>query len=284
MQSRAIAAVVIAATGFSLGFIIVKAVDLPPTTIAFGRTWAGALLLLASLRWFRPGAAAFPRGPALRPVLVAGVAFGAHQMLFISASQQTSISIVTLLQGMQPLLVAVVSQRVLGERVPRGLLFASLAAVVGVAVVVLESRSDDSHSVFGDLLAVLNVFAFLAYFLACKLARSAGLDSLALTAWALFIAALVLTPIYAVQGQWAWPEPWQVGLVLFHAWVPGNGHVLVNWAHARIPAALSSVLLSLVPVLASIWAFLLFDEPYGLGHIAGTVIALAAIEAGRRAK
>ena len=282
-QAQAVGAVTLAATGFSLGFIIAKGIRLPPTTVAFGRTWAGALLLLAVVRARRRGLSWLPPRDAWRPVILAGLSFGAHQMLFISASQATSISIVTLLQGLQPLLVAMVSRRLLDEPVPRALAGASMAAVGGVATVVLANQHDASHSATGDLLAVLNLFAFLGYFLASKLARNTGLDSLSLTAWSLTVAAVVLTPGFIARGDWTLPAAWQLGLILFHAWIPGNGHILVNWAHSHSSAALASVLLSLVPVLASLWAYLLFDEPYGVWHIVGTLLTLGAIEAGRRA-
>lgn len=267
----------LAAFGFSWGFIIVKGVGLPPSAVAFYRTWIGALTLLAWLRARR-----VPRPRDYAAIVGAGVCFGAHQLLFIGASQATSISIVTLLQGMQPLLVALVSQRLLGEHVPRGLLGSSMLAVAGVAVVVLANRGHGSHSGTGDLLAVANVLAFLGYFLFCKRARTEGIDTVTLTGWALLVAALLVTPAYLWSLPTAPPAPWQLGLLAVHALLPGNGHLLVNWAHARITAALGSLLLSAVPILASVWAFLIFDEPYGPWHVLGTALTLAAIELGRR--
>lgn len=280
---RPVLAVALAATGFSWGFIIVKGIGLPPSTVAFYRTWAGAIALMGAVLMRGGTVPRIPRGPMLLPVGLAGLCFGLHQLLFISAAQATSISIVTLMQGLQPLCVAIVSHRLLGERVPRGLLGSSMLAVCGVATVVIANQGDESHSAFGDGLAVLNLFAYLGYFLACKRARMLGLDSLTLTAWSLLLAGVVLTPAFAWNGPGPDLQAFQVALILFHAWVPGNGHVLINWAHARISAALASILLSLVPVLASLWAFLLFGEPYGPWHLAGTLATLAAIEAGRRA-
>lgn len=217
-------------------------------------------------------------------VTVAGVCFGTHQLLFIAASQQTSIAVVTLLQGSMPLIIALVSRRLLGERLPGGLVTSNFLAVAGVALVVLANQSDRSHSPLGDCWAVLNLGAFLLYFLAGKRARDEGTGTLSLTGWSLIIAAMVVSPFFLLGQGGSGPvlQPWQLALLAFHALVPGNGHLLMNWAHPRLSAALSSLLLSLIPVLASLWAYLLLDEPYGAFHFVGTGLAIAAIELGRR--
>jgi drug/metabolite transporter (DMT)-like permease len=64
----------------------------------------------------------------------------------------------------------------------------------------------------------------------------------------------------------------------------GNGHLLVNWAHDRVSATVASLILLIVPLLASLWAHLVHDEPFGLRHVLGIVLVMAAIEGGRRAQ
>lgn len=68
------------------------------------------------------------------------------------------------------------------------------------------------------------------------------------------------------------------------ALLPGNAHLLVNWALRRVSAALASLTLLTVPLLASIWAHVVFGEPYGLRHVIGMLLVAAAVEAGRRAE
>jgi drug/metabolite transporter (DMT)-like permease len=60
--------------------------------------------------------------------------------------------------------------------------------------------------------------------------------------------------------------------------------LLLNWAHRRVSAALAALLLSAVPLLASLWAHLSFGEPYGMRHLVGMLIVAPAIEGGRRAE
>ncbi|MFW6087638.1 MAG: EamA family transporter, partial [Myxococcota bacterium] len=97
-------------------------------------------------------------------------------------------------------------------------------------------------------------------------------------------ALVTVTPALAFVAPIRPVHGWQWGLVAVLALVPGNGHLLVNWAHARVSAALASLVLAAVPLLSSIWASLLFDEPYGPWHLVGMLLAAAAIEGGRRAE
>lgn len=279
-------ALLVAVTGFSWGFVIVKALPLAPAALAFWRLLlAAGVLSVVALVLRVP----WPRHPGA--VVAAGIAFGAHQLLYIGATKATSIAIVTLLGALQPLLVSLVSRRVVGERVPRALRLCALLAVAGVAVVVQANLGDDSRSLTGDLLACANVVAFTAYFLFAKRAREQGARTLTLTAASFVAALLVATPAMLVE-QWV-GTPAEGGFlpsaavfagVAFLALVPGSGHLLVNWAHPRVSAALASLVLASIPLLSSVWAHFVFGEPYGVRHVVGMLLVMAAIEGGRRAE
>lgn len=264
----------LASFAFSWGFILVKGAGLAPAVCAFYRLLFGAGTLLAI---------ALVRGSTLRPsgaVIGAGIAFGMHQILFIGATQTTSIALVTLIQSLQPLIVGALSQRALRERVPRGLYGCALLALLGVATVMYANRGLPNTSLYGVLLSLLNLATYTAFFLFSKRARARGAQTLSLTALSLGIALLSILPFL----YWTPPsgEGWQIGLMLLMALLPGNGHLLVNWAHPRVGATLSSIILALVPVFASLWAHLIFGEPYGPLHVLGTLLTLSAVELGRR--
>jgi drug/metabolite transporter (DMT)-like permease len=273
------AAVVAASTAFSWGFIIVKALALPPATISTLRLAIGAATLLAVARAVRR-----PLPVRWRNVLAAGLAFGVHQLLFIEATQRTSVAIVTVIAGLQPLVVAAVSSRTVGERTTRAMAAWAALAVVGVALVVTASADSTSRSLVGDLLAVANLVVFTAYFLYAKRSRQDGLDALSVTAWMLPGALLIVLPALAVTGPAMPTDPVAWLLIAVLALGPGNGHLLVNWAHSRISAALASLALSLVPVLSGVWARLVFGEPFGLLHVVGMLCVVIALQGARRSE
>jgi drug/metabolite transporter (DMT)-like permease len=284
-EPSGIAAILLATTAFSWGFIIVKALPLEAPVIALWRLAIGAAFLGALAVTLR-----VPWPAHWKTVLAAGLVFGVHQIVFILATKTTSVAIVTLVGALQPLLVAVVSHRVVGEAVPRALGAWAVLACAGVGIVVVANLDHESRSLGGDLLAALNVVVFTVYFLLAKRARQEGAPTLTFTAGFLAAALLVVAPAAVFVGAQGGAEvriapglP-EIALLVLLALVPGNGHLLLNWAHTRVRAALASILLAAVPLLASIWAHLVFGEPYGLRHLAGIFLVITAVEGARRAE
>lgn len=274
-----VVAVVGALVVFSWGFPVVKVLPLPVATITTWRLLIGATVLLAVAVARR---AAWPRRAGT--VVVAGILFGLHQLLFAAAIQLTTIAIVTLASALQPLLVALLSRRTVGEAVPRALVGWSTCAVAGIAIVVQATLGDGARSLPGDLLAVANLFVYTGYFLASKRGREDGAPTLTFTACVLSVALVVTAPALLLGGPATPAGGVQWGLLALLALVPGNGHLLVNWAHPRVTVALSSLVLAALPLLSSVWAALLFDEPYTWRHALGMLLVLAAVEGGRRAE
>lgn len=272
-------AVVAASTAFSWGFIIVKALAMPPAALATFRLTIGAVALVGAWRALRRPA---PR--QWRNLLATGVAFGLHQLVFIAATQRTSVAIVTVIAGLQPLVVAVVGHRTVGERTAPAAVAWAVLAVAGVAMVILGSADSASRSLAGDALAIANLALFTAYFLFAKRARQDGVDALTVSAWMLPGALLVVAPAFVAAGPTLPPDATAWLLLATLALVPGNGHLLINWAHSRISATLSSLALSLVPVLSGVWARLVFGEPFGVPHVTGMALVVIALRGARVAE
>lgn len=277
-------AIVAATLAFSTGAILIKSIAMSPTAIVFWRLVLGVAVLA-------PVALALgaPRPRRLGAIIAAGLVFGLHQIFFFTANKWTSIAIVTLVGALQPLLVSLVSRQTVGEPVPPGLRLWSAVAVVGVGIVVHANWGDASRHLSGDLLAVGNLVLFTAYFLMMKRIRHAGEPTLTSTTAIFAIGGLVVGPFLFATGEVgiasSLPSTTRdLVLLVVLTLVPGNGHLLVNWAHTRVSAALSSLILTGMPLLASIWAHFAFGEPYGWRHVLGMLLVAAAVEGGRRAE
>lgn len=268
-----------AALLFSWGFVLVKSVGLPSATLGFWRLVIGGAVLVT---WALVARA--PRPAAWGAVLGAGLFFGAHQWLYMEAATHTAIAHVTLIGALQALIVALVAGRVVGERGSGAFVGWALLAVLGVGLVVGANLGDATRSLYGDLLSVINLFAFVGYFLCAKRARQAGVHPVTLTAVSVLVAAVAVAPALAAAPVLAPAEPWQWLFIALLALGPGNGHVLVNWAHARVTAAFASLVLTAVPLLASLWAHLVLGEPFGVWHVVGAVVVSVALEGARRAE
>lgn len=267
----------LALLGFSWGFIILKVIPLPAFAIAFWRLAIGAGVLGAvalglQMAW-----------PSRWGVVVgAGLAFGAHQVAVILATKGTTIAVVTLIAALQPLVVALVSRRVVGERVPPALRWCAVLALIGIWIVVQTNLSAPGRTLAGDLWSVASLLGYIGFFLCSKRAREQGAPTLTLTAGALAVALLVVTPGLLLGGPVAPRRSVDLALIALVALGPGNGHLLVNWAHPRVSATLASLVLAALPLLSSLWARLVLGEPYTWRHTVGMLLVLTAIEVGRR--
>ena len=103
-------------------------------------------------------------------------------------------------------------------------------------------------------------------------------------AWSTTITALVLLPVAAAFPQPFWPSGaagwWVLAGLALVTQVLGQG--LIAYAFAHLPASLSSVSLLIQPVMAALFAWLLFGEAIGAAQYLGGAIVLAGIWLARR--
>jgi drug/metabolite transporter (DMT)-like permease len=214
----------------------------------------------------------------LRASVLGGLLFGVHQLLFFNSLKMTSVVNVSIIGALQPALVLIVAGRMFGERATRRSLLWSLLAVVGTALVVAGSAGAPSWSPFGDALAVVNLFAFTAYFLFSKRIRSA-VGASEYVVGMTTVAAIVVGTAALLSGQrLGEPTARDWPIFLFLALFPGTlGHVLTNWAHRYTSAFAMSIMLLAAPVLAAAGAHFVLDERLRVVQVVGGAVVLFSI-------
>jgi len=255
--------------------VLAKAADhVDGLTLAFHRLWVGAVAMLViftvrggRLRW-RLLVAALP----------AGIAFAADIGLFFTAVKHTTVANATMISALQPALLLFVAGPLFGERVHVSDVWWTVVALVGVSVVVFGSSTTPSWSPFGDIMAVLCLFAWTAYFIFGKQGR-AKLDAVEFVT-AMSLVAFVVIALVAVGTGHDVTVPdggtWAVILALGLG-TGGMGHFLINWAHGHAPLVLTSMLTLLIPVVAMASAAVFLGEDVVAAQIAGAVIVLGAL-------
>lgn len=257
--------------------VLIKLISTTGLIESFYRLWfAAALLWLIPL--FVPAVRHRLTGQWLRASLVGGGLFGIHQIFFFNSLKLTSVANVTIIGALQPALVLLVAGPWFGERVTTRAVLWAVLAVGGTAVVVFGSAGTPAWSPLGDAVAVGNLFAFTAYFLASKGLR-ARVGALEYVIGMTTVAGVVISGAALVTRQsFLSPHGWDWLMLLFIAVFPGTiGHFLMNWAHAHVSAFLVSIMLLAVPVLASLGAAIFLNEPLNLVQVTGGALVLIAI-------
>jgi len=207
----------------------------------------------------------------------AGVALGLDLVLFFTAIKLTTIANAAVIGSMQPLIILLISSKYFGEKISKWLIGMTLTAFAGAALVVLGSSGQPEWSLEGDLIAVLAMLLFAAYFALAKRGRREVpafefQTAVWITGWlilvplALFDRANLVVP----DGlQWRW--------ILLLVAVPGTGHLLMNWTHLRLRLSTTSILTLAVPAISVVVAALWLGEPIARLQTVGIAIVMVSL-------
>jgi drug/metabolite transporter (DMT)-like permease len=268
------------AVGIAFSAILVRLADVPPSTAAFYRC-AYALPPLALLTYLeRRRLGPFGRR-ALVLSLVAGVLFMADLVLWHHAIAAVGAGLATVLGNVQVVLVPLAAWLLLHERPPPRTLGAVPVVLVGVVLIsgVVGAGAYGSNPPLGVLFGVLTAIAYAAFLLVLR----AGSADLRRPAGPLFYAtlasAVATLPVGAGLGELelapTWPEHgWLVVLAITSQVL---GWLLIAAALPRLPAALTSVTLTLQPALSVLFAVVLLDEEPSAVQLAGVAVIIAGV-------
>jgi drug/metabolite transporter (DMT)-like permease len=274
-EERRLATAAVAATTVAWGTapIILRQVQMPTLGFASWRLAFGAILLQVALL----ATGRRPRWSAIRAFWLGGLFYAGDLVLSFGAFRVTSVASATVIGALAPIFIALGASRWFGERFGRReFLFAALS-FVGVGLVAIGSVGSSAWNPIGDLMAFGSVASWTAYWLFSKRAR---LDATALEymATATLVGAVLVIATTAVSGvslappegmDWVWL--WVVVLI------PGTlGHLMVAWSHRHLEAWRSSLITQCQPVVASVLAWLLLDQPLTPLVIAGGLLVVAA--------
>jgi drug/metabolite transporter (DMT)-like permease len=280
LDDRPVLAVLVGAVAIAFSGILFRLAHVSPSTGAFYRcVFALPPLWLLSHREDRLFG---PRTLRVRGIAwIAGGFFAADLVLWHHAIEQVGAGLATVLGNTQVVLVGLLAWALLHERPQRS----SLAAIpiVGLGVVlisgVLEHGAYGANPKLGAVFGVLTGIAYSGFLLTLR----EGSRDLRRVAGPLFdatlAAAIGCAAIGAVGGDLDLAPSWSAlgWLVLLALSSQVLGWLLIALSLPRLPAVITSILLTLQPVCSVIFAALIVDEsPSGL-QLAGGACILAGL-------
>jgi drug/metabolite transporter (DMT)-like permease len=265
--------------------------DVEPATAALYRC-AYALPVLALLAWWERRRFG-PRAPGRqRYGLLAGLLFAVDLIAWHQAIADVGAGLATVLGNLQVVFVPFGAWAVLSEAPGRRILAALPLTLIGVVLIsgALEDGAYGAHPARGVALGVVTGVSYAAFILLLRHGtedqrRPAGplFDATLASAVACLAAALVLG---AGDLAPAWPSvAWLVTLALSSQVL---GWMLISNSLPRLPAALTSMILTIQPVGSVLLGIVLLgEEPTalqlaGAACILGGLVSIAARRAGVR--
>jgi len=268
------------AVAIAFSSILVRLSHASPSTAAIFRCLF-ALPILGLLAWLEDRRFG-PRPWSERRVVVAAGGFLAVDLiLWHNSIEDVGAGLATVLANIQVILVPLVAWAVLAEKPGRRMLAALPIALIGVVLIsgVLQhgayGRAPGRGAVFGLAAGVAYVgFLLLLRRGGADLRRVAGplFDATATAAVVAIIAGLVVGDADLTPG---WPGVgWLIVLALTSQVL---GWLLITTSLPRLPAAMTSLVLTVQPVgTVALAALILGESPSGL-QLVGVVVILAAM-------
>ena len=268
------------AVAIAFSGILYRYSEVSPATGAFFRCLLALppLWLLARLEDRRFG----PRPQrARRLAWVAGLFFAADLIFWHNAIEQVGAGLATVLGNTQVVLVAVLAWAILGERPPRSALAAIPVVGLGVVLIsgVLEDGAYGADPTLGAVFGVLTGLTYAGFLLALREGnrdqrRPAGplfdatlASALACGVYGALAGDLDLTPTLEAL---AW-------LILLALSSQVFGWLLISISLPRLPAAVTSVMLTFQPLCTVVLAAILLDEEPSALQLAGAACILAGL-------
>ena len=271
---------------WSTGFIVARATvphGAPELILSVRLTLTALLLGLIALK----AGQRLPPGKRLRLHLVAGAMLHG---LYLTVSwwavyHGMPAGIMSLLGALQPLMVAVASVALMGERLP-GRAWAGLAiAILGVGCVLMPAIERSGVGGIPVLPAVAGLLAVIAMTGGTLIQRGTisgdgiWISGAVQNAGGAMVAIIAAATIGEVRWDNA-PLLW-IGLGWSVLGLSAGGLSLLVWLVRTQGPTRMSMLLLLVPPLAAIEAWALFEERLGPVQLAGFALALAGVLLGR---
>ena len=277
---RPVLAVLVGAVAIAFSGILFRLAHVSASTGAFYRCVFALppLGLLARLEARRYGR---QRRRAVGLAWIAGAFFAADLVLWHNGIEQVGAGLATVLGNTQVVLVGLLAWFLLRERPHPSSFYAIPIVGVGVLLIsgVLESGAYGNNPPLGVLYGVLTAIAYSGFLLVLRegsrdLRRPAGPLFVATFASAVGCAAigavvgdLDLTPSWAATG-------WLVVLALSSQVI---GWLLISTSLPRLPAVVTSILLTFQPVCSVVFAALILNESPSALQLAGAGCILVGL-------
>ena len=280
MSARPIPLLVAGAACIAFSGILVRLAGVTPSTAAFYRCAYAVPVLGAIAYWERRRYGS--RGTRSRAwAWIAGAFFAADLILWHHSIAGVGAGLATVLGNVQVVLVPIAAWFILGERPGAKIVAAVPVVLIGIVLIsgVVGEGAYGDEPALGALFGVLTAVAYAGFLLTLR----AGSADVRRSAGALFHATLAAA-IFVLPAGWllgelelrtSWEAFWWLVTLALTSQV--LGWLLIAAALPRVPAAISSVVLTFQPVSAVLLAMVLVDEDPSLVQLGGVAIVVCGI-------
>lgn len=202
-----------------------------------------------------------------------------HFTTFILAVKETTVANATFLVNTSPIMLAVMAPLVIRERTTSREALAVLVATLGILLVAHAGNGFRAFGL-GDFSAILAAFFIAIYSLVGRYLRTSGVNTACYTSYVYATATIVsLAMVGFSPTQTFKPYDTQNVLAILSLGIVPTmlGHTLYNYALGSVKTVTANLFPLMEPIIASLFAVVLFGEIPTIVQAAGYVLILAAV-------
>jgi drug/metabolite transporter (DMT)-like permease len=244
-----------------------------PFILSVGRWLISLAIMLPMMRRF-----------GIRPILdrrtfVLGL-FGilGFNAFFTLGLERTTAANGSLINGALPVVVALLSFLLLGERLAPIRISGIVISMIGVAITVLGATLD--ASVLGNVLIFGAVLSWAIYTIYNR-ERMKGENTMGIIAGSALFGVAMMIPLAALEWAQETPETPTLKLAAIILYLSLGPAMAANymWVFAltRVPASQAAVFSNLTPIVGIVLAGLILDEPITVYHVVGSILVIAGV-------
>jgi drug/metabolite transporter (DMT)-like permease len=273
---------IVGAATISVSAILVRAAEVSPSTAAIFRCLYAVPALALLARYERTRA---PADRARRPLLAAfaGAFLAVDLISWHHSIADVGAGLATVLGNAQVALIPVVAWLVHGERPSRRLVLTLPLAVLGILLVsgILGNEAYGRHPLTGTMFGAITAVTYSCFILLLRASSAGSSSTIEPLLIATTSACIVASGIGALVGDARFVPTWpsDAWLVLLALSSQVLGWVLIARSLPRLPAAMTSLALTIQPVGAMILAALLFGEDPDVVQLIGAAMILFSLTA-----
>ena len=267
--------------------------SMPHMTIAFGRFFVAAILLLIVAYRLEGGLPKLSRQQFFSTLALGLTGIAIYNIFFLAALERMPAGKTALLVSMSPILTAITVSIILKERLGVCRWGGLILAFIGVITIVTQgdilhaTRGIISAFGWGELFMMTAVVSWVAYTVISRFALR-GLSPIAATTYATLFGAAVL----AVGAAFELPEltpamlTWKNAGAIFYLGSFGSALAFIWFSEGvkKIGPARTVVFTNLVPVFGLLLGYLVLSEPILISMVVGGAIVIAGVALTNQAK
>ncbi len=209
---------------------------------------------------------------------IAGMLLGLHFIFFFGAIKLTTVSDATFLGTLAPMFTIIIEKYVLGRSISKTLVYGLITALLGAMIIIGKGFDLNNYNTLGNLMAFSSsIFLGGAFIIAGDVRESEGTVAYSRNLYLAAAITILIVVIARGESLIGYSNFEYLGLFMLAAIPTLLGHNALYYAVKFVPPTLVATFPLGEPVIASIFAWILFQEIIGLNIIVGGLLTLCGL-------